>query len=115
MIAMFDRIVSALGATAATAVLLATLAAATPPSAQAVARAPPPLAGRDLSRPAEAARLDREIRMAAGAVCDHDGAWDMHKRPTIEACEKDAVARAHTDVQLALHSRGGSAVVMTVR
>jgi UrcA family protein len=107
---MFTRIVSLLGATAATA---AAFAFATPASAQNEDRAAVSIAGLDLSNPADAARLDHRLRAAARAVCGPDQGNDLRIHRQTMACEKSAMARARSDVQVALRGTGGTPVALT--
>jgi UrcA family protein len=110
---MFTRIVSLLGATAATA---ATLAFATPASAQPDDQAVTvSLAGLDLSNPGDAARLDLRLRAAARSVCGPDQGYDLRIHRQAKACEKSAIARARSDVQVALRGTSGTEVALTTR
>ena len=104
---MLIRIVSMLGALAATA---ATVAFASPAAAQTEDRSVVvSFAGLDLANPADAVRLDRRLQSAARSVCGPDLAADFRIHEQTVACEKTAIARARSDVQVAL--RGGSRTV----
>src|SRR5947209_11913506 len=110
---MFVRLLSMLGAVAATA---ATLACATPASAQDEVRSTiVSLAGLDLSKPADAARLNRRLRTAAHEVCYQEAGGDLRVRQQIIECEKEAMMRANADVQLALRGGGSAKVALTTR
>jgi UrcA family protein len=110
-ITMFIRTISLLGALAATA---ATIALATPASAQqAEDRTVVSLAGLDLSSPADATRLDNRLRAAARKVCGPDQSKDRRIHQETIACEKSAIARATSDVQVALRGSSGTTVALT--
>jgi UrcA family protein len=112
-IAMFVRLLSTLGALAATA---ATVAVATPAHAQDEARsATVSLAALDLARPADAARLDQRLQAAARQVCGPDEGLDVRARRQIAACEKNALLRARADVQLALRGNGSTKVALVTK
>ena len=108
---MLIRIVSVLGAMAATA---ATLAFATPAAAQNEDRSVTvSIADLDPSSPTDAARLDRRLRAAAREVCGPDQGKDVRARRLTLACEKVALSRANADVQVALRGGGSRTVALT--
>lgn len=108
---MLFRIVSVLGAMAATA---ATLAFATPAAAQTEDRSVTVAIGDlDPSNPADAVRLDRRLRAAARTVCGPDEGKDIRARQNAVACEKTALSRANSDVQMALRGGGSRTVALT--
>ena len=108
---MLVRLVSTIGALAATA---ATVAFASPAAAQVDTRtAIVSFAGLDLAKPADAARLDRRLRMAAQQVCDSDGRKSLQLINEIQDCKAAALAHARADVQLALRGGGGTQVALT--
>jgi UrcA family protein len=108
---MLIRIVSVLGAIAATA---ATVAFASPAAAQAEDRSVTvSMAGLDLSSPADAARLHRRLHAAAREVCGPDNLKDAHAHQQARTCEMSALARANADVQLALRGGGSRTVTLT--
>ncbi len=109
---MFVRFLSTLGALAATA---ATVAFAAPARAQDEPRSTiVSFADLDLSKPADAARLDWRLKTAARRVCGPDEGRDIRARHQMITCQKDALARANADVRLALRG-GGSEVALTTR
>jgi UrcA family protein len=101
-----------LGGAVLAAAAVSPAAAATPVAAgQEQASVAVSYAGLDLAKPADAARLDRRIRMAAQAVCGDNPLRDVTVSPAVQECEKEAVARARGQVGLAMRSGGGSQVV----
>lgn len=109
---MFTRIVSMLGAVAATA---ATLAFATPAAAQAADQVSVSYADLDLGQPADAARFDRRLRAAAAEVCGPDNAKDVRIHQPVVACQKEALSRASSDARLALRGTVGTEVALTTK
>ena len=108
---MLIRIVSMLGALAATA---GTLAFASPAAAQAEDRSViVSIADLDPSNPVDAVRLDRRLHAAARTVCGPDLAIDTRSHQQTVACEKLAMARATQDVRLALRGGTGRTVALT--
>lgn len=108
---MLVRLLSTVGALAAT---VATLAIATPASAQNESRsATVSFTGLNLARPADAARLEQRLQTAARQVCGPDAGRDLGARREIAACEKDALARAHADTRLALRGTGTEVALTT--
>jgi UrcA family protein len=108
---MLVRLLSTLGALAATA---ATLAIATPVSAQEEVRsATVSFAGLDLAKPADAARLDRRLQAAARQVCGPNEDADIRAHRDRVACEKTALSRGRADVQLALRGSGTEVALTT--
>jgi UrcA family protein len=108
---MLIRIVSVLGAMAATA---ATLAFATPAAAQTEDRSVTvSIAGLDPANPADAVRLDRRLQSAARSVCGPDHPVDFRAHQATLACEKAAMARANSDVQLALRGSGARTIALS--
>jgi UrcA family protein len=113
MFVMFVRLVSSLGALAATA---ATVAFATPAVAQEETRSTiVSFAGLDLTKPADAARLDRRLRIAARQVCESGERATLRVVQEVRDCETAALAHARADVQLALRGGTGSQVALTTR
>ena len=109
---MLTRIVSVLGALAATA---GTVAFATPAVAQAEDRSVTvSIAGLDpAASPADAATLDQRLRAAARQVCGPDGGLDLRAHRQAVACRKVALSRANVDVQLALRGAGSRTIALT--
>ena len=96
--------------------LAAALAIATPVSAQEETRSViVSFAGLDLARPADADRLERQLRMAARQVCGSDEPLHILARLQAVECEKSALDRAHADVQLALRGRSSTRIALTAR
>jgi UrcA family protein len=113
---MFKLIKIALGA----AVAATTLAAAAAPAAampawpgEEVTSVVVSFAGLDLSKRADAARLDRRIRAAAVEVCGTVPTRDLAFAPGVAGCQKEAISRAKAEVTLAM--RGGGTQVATLR
>lgn len=110
---MFVRVVSTIGALAATA---ATVAFASPAVSQEETRSEiVSFAGLDLSRPTDALRLDRRLRAAARNVCDSNERKDQRVSRAIAACETAALARGRADVQLAMRGGSGTQVALITR
>jgi UrcA family protein len=109
---MFIRIVSMLGAMAATAAMLAF---ATPAAAQTEDQVTVSFADLDLARPADAARLDRRLLAAAEKVCGPDDSRDYRIHRQSMACQKTALSRANSDVRVALRGNAGTEVALTTR
>ncbi|HEX4738657.1 MAG TPA: UrcA family protein [Allosphingosinicella sp.] len=110
---MFVRVLSTLGALAATAV---TLAFATPASAQEETRTVVvSFAGLDLANPADAARLEQRLHGAARQVCGPDEGTDLRARRDMDICQKTALVRAHAEVQIALRGGSDTQVALTTK
>jgi UrcA family protein len=67
----------------------------------------------DLSRPADAARLDLRLRNAAREVCGDADARNLSLSAQTSGCQAEAIARARAEVTLAM--RHGGARVVAVR
>ena len=101
---MLIRIVSVLGAMAATA---ATLAFATPAAAQTEDRSVTvSIADLNLANPSDAVRLDYRLQAAARQVCGPDQGADTKARQQMSDCQTIALRRAKAQVEVAL--RGGT-------
>jgi len=108
---MLIRIVSVLGAMAATA---ATLAFATPAAAQTEDRSVTvSIAGLDLSNPSDAARLSYRLQAAARQVCGPDQGIDTKARQQMSDCQTIALRRARAEVQVALRGGAGKTIALT--
>lgn len=108
---MYVRLLSAFGAIAATA---ATFAFATPAVAQEEARSETvSMAGLDLAKPADAARLELRLQTAVRRVCGPDEGKDLGARDQFNACKTGALTGAHADVQLALRSSATQVALTT--
>jgi UrcA family protein len=69
-------------------------------------------AGLDLANPADAARFERRLKAAARAVCSEAPLLDLGLSAKIQACQDDAVARAKSDLQLALRAAGNRTLAL---
>lgn len=101
------KTITALGAAALAAFAFTAPAAAAPADQESVVVS---YAGLDLSKPADAARFDMRLRAAAREVCGSADGRDLPLSAAVDACRKEAIARARADVQIAMGS-GGSRVV----
>jgi UrcA family protein len=101
------KTLTALGAAALAAFAFTAPAAAAPAGETSVAVS---YAGLDLANPADAARFNQRLRAAAGEVCGEAPAVDLRLSAKVEGCKVEAIARAKSDVQIAVRS-GGSRVV----
>jgi UrcA family protein len=101
------KTITALGAAALAAFTLAAPAAASPVGEDNVVVG---IAGLDLARPSDAARLDMRLRRAAEEVCGTADGRDLRLSGAVAACRTEAIARARADVEIAMRS-GGSRVV----
>lgn len=101
------KILTALGAAALAASALTSPAAAAPAGETSVAVS---YAGLDLANPADAARFDQRLRVAARDVCGDATALDLRMSAKVGTCQTEAIARAKSDVQVAMRT-GGSRVV----
>ena len=69
-------------------------------------------AGLDMSNPADAARFDARLKAAARAVCSEAPILDLHLAAKADACRADVIARAKTDLQVALRAGSGRTVAL---
>lgn len=102
------KILTALGAAALAASALSTPAAAQVDETSVVVS----YAGLDLANPADAARLERRLRIAATAVCGEAPLLDLTQTAHVRACKADAIARAKSDLQLALRAGGNRTLAL---
>jgi UrcA family protein len=108
---MLIRIVSVLGAMAATA---ATLAFATPAAAQTEDRSVfVSIADLDPSNPADAVRLDRRLQAAARSVCGPDEGANIKARQQMSDCQTIALRRANAQVEVALRGGGSKTIALS--
>lgn len=70
-------------------------------------------AGLDLSRPSDAARLDRRIRAAVRQVCGEIPNRDLGLVASVQACQTEATQRASAGKALAMRG-GGDGRVLTL-
>jgi UrcA family protein len=63
----------------------------------------------DLTSAQGAARLDRRVRYAARQICGPVPALDLKMKSMVLTCQRDVVANAQADVQLA-HARSASRI-----
>jgi UrcA family protein len=106
---MFTRSISALGAVAMTA---STLFLATP-AAAAEDAVFVSYAGLDMSNPADAARFDRRLRIAAEDYCGQVPGTDVRLFSRVRACRDTVVANAKAELSLALASKErGTAIAL---
>jgi UrcA family protein len=64
------------------------------------------LEGLDSSNPADAARIDRRIRIAAQSLCGSNLIQPLRRRGQAAACEEAVTADAHDAVRLASAKQG---------
>jgi UrcA family protein len=99
--------------TALVAAALAASALSTPAAAQAgEGSVVVSYAGLDLASAAGSARFERRLRSAARAVCGEAPLLDLTQVAQLEACKADAIARAKSDLQLALRAGGNRVVAL---
>ena len=103
------KTITALGAAALAAFAFAAPAAASPAGEESVAVS---YAGLDLSKPADAALLDVRLRAAAREVCGTADARNLSLSAQADACQKEAIARARADVQVAMRTGSGRVVAL---
>jgi UrcA family protein len=107
------KILTALGAAAlAASALSAPAAAAAAAPAEDEARVVVSYAGLDLSTPRDSARLDRRLHAAVREICGEAPGLELGRSARVNACTADALARARTDVQIAMRSGASRTVAL---
>jgi UrcA family protein len=102
------KILTALGAAALAASALSTPAAAAPDDTKVVVS----YAGLDLSNARDAAQLDRRLHAAAREICGEAATLDLRLSFEFRACQADVLARARTDLRVAMRSGAGRTVAL---
>jgi len=69
-------------------------------------------AGLDLSNPADAARLERRLKAAARAVCSDAPMLDIIVAAKVQACQDEALARARSEMRIAMRAGGSRTIAL---